>query len=77
MKSSVIYKGAVFTITTYGQGWAVEIANGQGGTVWLQDDEAALFLDEWNRAAERDPDLSLDDITSRLTNEYTFDSFVA
>lgn len=60
MRVIIIAQDGPFTLTSFGNGWGYELAHRDGRSVWLQDDDATQFRDEWNALGRANPDAAIE-----------------
>ena len=67
MKIITVAETLNYTVTSYGNGWAYRFANKTDHRdVWMQDDDASLFREEWTEYENRWPDKPQNDILGAL-----------
>ena len=67
-----IAKGCGFALISIGNGWAYELGrNGADSTLWLQDDDAAAFRDEWEALEAARPNDHTGALLREMWERYT------
>lgn len=69
MQICVIAKSEPYTLTSFGNGWGYVLAHADGRSVWLQDDDALQFREEYD-AYDSQPDADQASTLSALWDTY-------
>ena len=71
MRSTIIHDLPEFSVTSYGNGLAYEIAEkASGKTLYFQGDDAAQFRDEFDGLTSGTPSLDFSDALRVIWSEY-------
>lgn len=72
MKNQTIYKTDQFKLISHGNGWAYTFIDlDHMHSIWLQDEDAALFRDQLDDAQDANPHASINAVLTYLWCEYS------